>query len=180
MSRCGAGRRDAVSSALPQKVLAHFPGTPGSRARIAVDTGAPCVLDSRRPASALRRAITALEALASRPERPELIADEVDRRHEHDRYRLSDHLVEPGSDEHVKDDQVRTEREGRDDEESHALVRDVASLRPEGPDPVPGVVVRHCNEERAGRGRYVVDLDDEDEEREDPQVDRVAGRAKIP
>ncbi len=48
--------------------------------------------------------------LASRSERPELIADEVHRRDEHDRDRLRDDLAEPERDEAVEDEEVREQR----------------------------------------------------------------------
>ena len=73
----------------------------------------------------------------------------------------------PDLDEEMEHDEVRHERERRDDEEAHALVRDVASLRAERPQTVPRVVVRHRDEERADRGRDVVHVEPEHEERVD-------------
>ena len=59
----------------------------------------------------------------------------------------------PSLDEHVEDDEVRAERERRDDEEPRPLVGDAALVLPERPEPVQRVVVRHRDEERPDRGR---------------------------
>ena len=101
------------------------------------------------------------QQLRSWCERPELIADEVHRRNEHDRDRLRDDLGEPERDEHVEDEQVCTERERGDDQEPQALVRDVTSLSAERPEPVPRVVVRDRDQERADGRRDVVGLEAE-------------------
>src|SRR3990172_8434939 len=109
-------------------------------------------------------------------ERPELVADEVHRRDEHDGYRLRDHLVEPGLNQRVEDSEVCNERERGNDEESKALIRDVTALAAERPDSIPRVVVGHGDEERADRCRDVVESQDEDQEGEHPEVDRISGR----
>ena len=95
---------------------------------------------------------------AARSERPELIADEVDRRDEHDRDRLRDDLAEPERDE---------QRGARRGSRASAIVETTRNRIPwyatppalgaERPEPVPRVVVRHGDEERADRSRDVVE-----------------------
>src|SRR5205085_6891787 len=78
----------------------------------------------------------------STPERPELVAEEVERHHEHDCDRLR-HDLAPA--EPVEEDEqpelVDGERGERDDEEAQALLGEVALLLGERPEPVPPVVV---------------------------------------
>ena len=68
-------------------------------------------------------------------------------------------LPSPSADEQLQDEQVRAERDERDDEEAQPLVGDVAALAAERPEPVPHVVVRHRDEEGADRGEEVVDAE---------------------
>ena len=103
------------------------------------------------------------------PERPELVADEVRRRHENDRDRLRNDLPQPELDQHGEDGEVADVDDQRHREEAQALVREVAAIAAERPEPVPEVVVRDGDEERAGRRQPVVqvraveqrDVDDE-------------------
>jgi hypothetical protein len=111
------------------------------------------------------------------PERPQLVADEVDRRDEHDRERLRHDLAEAGLDESVQDEEVRAERDGRDDEEAEPLEDDVAALAAERPEAVPDVVVGDGDEERSDRGRHVVEARSLEQQRVHDQVDDVARRA---
>src|SRR5215210_5239958 len=85
------------------------------------------------------------------PERPELVADEVDRRYEHDRDRLRQDLPDAHLDESPQGDEVRGQREQRHDQEAHALVAEVPAVAPERPVAVPPVVVRHRDEKGSGR-----------------------------
>ena len=109
-------------------------------------------------------------------EAPQLVRDEVPRSHERDRDRLSGHLRNPDRDEGAEEDEVRTERHGRDDEKPEALDGDVAALVTERPEAVPGVVVRDGDEERAARGDQLVNAC-EDERREHGEIDDVAREA---
>src|SRR6266545_2041741 len=81
------------------------------------------------------------------PKRPELVADEVEGRHDDDRDRLRGHLVELERDEEAEDDEVGSERDERDDEEAEPLVVEMPAVAPEGPEPVPGVVVGDGDDE---------------------------------
>ena len=109
-------------------------------------------------------------------ERPELVADEVDRGDEDDRDRLREELLDPGADEQVEDDEVRREGERRDDEEAETLEDDVAPVPPERPEAVPEVVVRDRDEERPDRRRDVVEIGAAKQQGVDGEVDDVARR----
>src|SRR5205085_12089520 len=109
--------------------------------------------------------------------RPELVADEVQRRHEHDRERLGDDLPEAESDEYAQADEIRAERQRRDEEEAQPLVGEVPALAAEGPVAVEQVVVRDGDCERADGGREVVEPRPAKEGRVDGEVDDVSARA---
>src|SRR5436190_9132440 len=111
------------------------------------------------------------------PERPELVAEEVERCDEHDRDRLGHDPAEPALDEERQQSEVRSVDDERDDEEAQALVRHVPALVAERPEPVQGVVVRDGDEERAGRCDAVVEVRPVEQERVYGQVDHVADRA---
>src|SRR6185437_15169077 len=100
-------------------------------------------LRARSPRRAARRRQRRGGASAVAPERPELVADEVRGRDEHDRDRLRDDLAESGLDENRQDREIPEIREQRDDEEAQALEAEVTARMPEGPEPVPEIVVRH-------------------------------------
>src|SRR5439155_26282364 len=104
----------------------------------------------------MRPRATRLIRSSTAPKRPELVADEVDWRHEHDGDRLRRDLPEADRDKPGQQKLVGAESEQRDDEEADALVTDVPALAAEGPETVPRVVVRHRDEERAGREQVVV------------------------
>ncbi len=103
----------------------------------------------RRPARAAARAPRRTPT-ASPAERPELVADEVQRRHENDRDRLRRDRADTEPDEHVEDDEVRSERQRRDDEEPRPLVGDAALVLLERPEPVQQC---SCSPPRRGRTR---------------------------
>ena len=63
------------------------------------------------------------------PKRPELVADEVRRRDEHDRDRLGDDLAEAELDEDREDGEVADVDDQRDDEEAQTLVGEVPAMR---------------------------------------------------
>ena len=73
-----------------------------------VAVGAACRRRRRRARAAARA--PRRTPSASPAERPELVADEVERRHEDDRDRLREDLADAGLDEQVQDDEVRDER----------------------------------------------------------------------
>src|SRR5439155_23019092 len=75
------------------------------------------------------------------PERPELVADEVRRRDEHDRDRLRHDLAEAELDEQRQDREVADVGDQRDDEEAERLEGYVATAVREGRETVQGVVV---------------------------------------
>src|SRR5437016_13724401 len=93
--------------------------------------------------------------LCAMSERPEPVAEEVERRHDHDRRRLRDELAGPAEDQQVEHAEVRSKRYERDEEETGALSREAGAAVAERPDPVPDVVARHGGEEGA-RGREQV------------------------
>src|SRR5919201_6452048 len=68
------------------------------------------------------------------PERPELVADEVERRDEDDRDRLGRELVQAALDERSQQGEVRAVRDEGDDQEAQPLVRHVPALPAEGPE----------------------------------------------
>src|SRR5688572_24438919 len=108
---------------------------------------------------------------------PELVPGEVEWRDEDDRDRLCQDLVEAERHERRQPDQVPEVGQKRHDEKAHALVADVPALAAEGPEAVPGVVVRDGDEEGARRGEPVVEPGAEEERRVDREVDDVPGRA---
>src|SRR5690349_18846372 len=89
-------------------------------------------------------------------ERPELVAEEVQRRDRDDRNRLREHLPHAEPDERAEQDEVRAEHDARDDEEAHSLEGEVASFAAERPVPVPPVVARDRDDERDGRRAEIV------------------------
>src|SRR5262245_9032112 len=99
-----------------------------------------------RAAATAARMRIAVSLLAA--ERPELVPDEVELGHEHDRHCLRGHLPDADRDEHAEHDEVRAEREQRDDEEAEPLVVEMAAVAAEGPEPVPRVVARDGDGER--------------------------------
>src|SRR5256885_10264027 len=107
-------------------------------------TGASAAAQS---ATTRRRRVTVAKASGvggsgRKPERPELVADEVERRDEDDRDRLPDELSGTEQDQHVQGEQVGAERSERHDEETDALRGEPAPAIVEGPDAVQRVVVR--------------------------------------
>src|SRR4051812_29354315 len=96
-----------------------------------------------------RRRLTAPTLRSAPPERPELVADEVERRDEGNRDRRGGELPDAGDmHEEIEKDESRTERGKRDDDEAHPLDADVAAMLPERPMTVPRVVARHGDAER--------------------------------
>src|SRR6266545_1644880 len=114
-------------------------------------------------------------AHASAPERPELVAEEVEGHHEHDRDRLRDDLAPA---EPVEEDEqpelVHAEREQRHDEEARALIGEMCALAAEGPVAVPPVGGRGGDDER-DEGRDV--RAEAEQQRVDDEVDGIATRA---
>ena len=95
---------------------------------------------------------------SQRPERSRACSPtKFERRHEHDRDRLRGDLGHAERDSTLEQRRGSRQRDQRDDEERSALVGDVAALAAERPQPVPRVVVRHGDEERARPRRAVVD-----------------------
>src|ERR1043166_6637731 len=76
----------------------------------------------------------------------------------------------------MEHDEVRTERGQRDEEEAHPLDADVTAVLAERPEPVPRVVARDRDEERARGGDEVMDLRVQ-QPVVDREVDEVADRA---
>src|SRR5205823_2830483 len=124
-----------------------------------------------------RRELRRPPCASAAAERPELVADEVEGRDEHDRERLGDDLPEAERDEDAQADQVRAERQRRDDEEPQPLVGEVAALAAEGPVAVQQVVVRDRDRERADGCGEVVESRPAQEDRVDGEVDDVTARA---
>src|SRR5205823_4484962 len=115
--------------------------------RVAANAEEASTAQASAAREAARRPLTA-PRLRTAAERPELVPDEVERRHEDDGDGLGGELVEPAvDDQEVEHEEVRRERGDRDDEEAHPLDPDVAAVLAKGPDPVPGVVARHGDEE---------------------------------
>src|SRR5436190_831383 len=110
------------------------------------------------------------------PERPELVADEIERRDEDDRDRLGEHLVHSEGNEGAEDAEVGDVGDERDHEETQALEAHVAALVSERPDPVPEVVVRDGDQERDRRGIGVVPARAAQQRGVDRKVDDVAAR----
>src|SRR5215472_6960434 len=138
--------------------------------------GASTATATAAASTAVRRPLTR-GRLRMATERPELVADEVERRHEHDRDGLREHPAEPAvDDQQMEDQEVRPERGERDDEEAHPLDPDVSPLLTERPEPVPDVVARHSDEERARRGQQIVEPRVQ-QRVVDRQVDEIADRA---
>ena len=75
----------------------------------------------------------------------------------------------------MEHDEVGPERSQRDDEETHPLDADVTAVLAERPEPIPRVVARHGDEERARGGHEVVDFRVE-QRVVDRKVDEVADR----
>ena len=79
--------------------------------------------------------------------------------------RLGDDLAEPALDQQVQDEQVGAQSRRGHDEEPEALEDDVPSPAAERPHPVPRVVVRDRDEERADRSGEIMEPDDLEQER---------------
>ena len=110
-------------------------------------------------------------------EGPEPVAGVVQGSDQGDRKRLCRDLPDAGRDKPTQDEEIAAQDECRDDEEPQALVAEVSALAAERPNTVPGVVVRNGNEERADRGRQVMEAGFLDESVVDREVDDVASRA---
>src|SRR3954453_9276561 len=125
------------------------------------------------PARARRR--RRRSAGASMPKRPELVAGEVERRHEEYRERLRDELPEAEHVEEQREPQL-VEREGgkRYRVEARALQREAALLVDEGPVAVPPVVARCRDDERDGCRAVCADPE---QRLVDGEVDDEAARA---
>src|SRR5919108_219559 len=82
-----------------------------------------------RATSATRRIRVRLSA-----KRPEFVTDEVEGRDEDDGDGLGGDLAEPERHEQPQADEVRAERDERDDEEAESLVGEVPALAAERPD----------------------------------------------
>src|SRR4029077_17373913 len=121
------------------------------------------VLVDANAAGANTAAASATRAAARRlrlrtTERPELVPDEVERRHDDDGNSLCDESTEPSiDDQEMEHRKVRAERGKRDDQEAHPLDADVTPVFPEGPEPVPRVVACDGDEERARRREEIVE-----------------------
>src|SRR5437588_11273337 len=89
-------------------------------------------------------------------ERPEPVAEKVERRHDHERRRLRDELAGPAEDQQVEHAEVRSKRYERDEEETGALSREAGAAVAERPDPIPDVVDRHGDEEGVRGSEQVV------------------------
>src|SRR5581483_2018822 len=127
-----------------------------------------------RPARARRRGRSGGASLLA--ERPELVRAERERHHARDRHRLPGDLPGVERDQGAQQAEVEAEAAERDEEEAKALVVEVAAAVPERPLPVPEVVVRDGDDERARRRWEVVEprtLEQGDVYRE---VDQVAAR----
>src|SRR3954452_25481580 len=123
-------------------------GTPGAASAGPARARATATEARARP---MRLSLAAASAGA------ELVADEVERGDQDDCDRLGDHLVDPERDEAGQQGEVRDVRHEGHDEEAHALPAHVAALAAESPEPVPEVVVRDRDEERARRRGGVVE-----------------------
>src|SRR6185503_1467059 len=88
----------------------------------------------RRPARAAARAPRRTPT-ASPAKGPELVADEVQRRHENDRDCLRQDRADTKPDERVEDNEIRSERQRRDDEEPRPLVGNASLVLLERPEP---------------------------------------------
>ena len=110
------------------------------------------------------------------PEGPELVADEVRRRHEHDRDRLRHDLSDAELDERSEDPEVSPVHQKGDDEEAQTLIPEVPAMMAEGPEPVQEIVVGDRDEEGAGRRDAVMEIGSVEQGDVDEQVDDVAGR----
>jgi len=111
------------------------------------------------------------------PERPELVADEVERRHEGNRDRGRPEGAEtPDLPEQIEKDEGRSEDGEGNDEEPRALDPEVAAVLPKRPKTVPGVVAGHGDHECARLGHDVVDAGPE-QSAKNTKVDQIADRA---
>ena len=145
--RGSGGRRAARSSGVVVTARRPRRGRGGRRgAAVARSDRGEDAARARERASRCRR-----QRYQRRAERPELVADEVQRRDQDDRDRLGHDLVQPERDEAGQQERgSRASATTEHDQEAEPLLADVAALVMERPEPVPGVVVRDRDEERAG------------------------------
>src|SRR5947199_10822990 len=110
--------------------------------RVAANAEEASTAQASAAREAARRPLTA-PRLRTAAERPELVPDEVERRHEDDGAGLRWELVAPAVDaQMVGHDEVRRARCDRDDEEAHPLHPALATVLASAPAPGRGVVAR--------------------------------------